>query len=136
MTFIADISSVKQRELGHFFKAQGKVVPPFPCTLFLHIFIYFDTYKIQTEPLKSLSGRNILHYYQGKVVTPFPCTVFFNILLTHKIQKLSSKKFFRSLYFTLLLYAIFYHFHVPFFTNRAFKKSLGSLCFLLLAIFK
>ena len=31
-------SSGKQSDLGHFLKAQGKVVPPFPCTLFLHIF--------------------------------------------------------------------------------------------------
>ena len=70
--FTVSMSSVKQSDLGHFFRAQGKLIPPFPCTLFY-------------------------------------------ILLRHKIYKLSSKKFFRSLYFTLLLYAIFYHFNLPFF---------------------
>ena len=33
--------SVKKSDLVHFFRAQGEVVPPFPCTLF---FTYFHIF--------------------------------------------------------------------------------------------
>ena len=107
-------------------------------TIFYHFHVPFFT----NWTLKSLLGHNILHYYhihnnlkaQGKVVRPFPCNLFFAYFWHIKCTNWALKKSFRSLYFTLLLYAIFYHFHVPFFTNRAFKKSLGSPCFLLLSL--
>ena len=44
MAQIFTMSSGKQSDLGQFLKAQGKVVPSFPCTLF-YIFLTPKNYK-------------------------------------------------------------------------------------------
>ena len=73
-------SSGKQSDLVHFWKPQGKVIPPFPCTLFLHIFdrialfhatkdiIEIIIYANYSQYLDNYLGQRIGNNYLGQLI--------------------------------------------------------------------
>ena len=94
-------SSVKYRDLRHFFRALGILCPLFPCTLF---FTYFWRLKITNWALKK-SFRSLyftlLVLYAVFIISMYP---FFTYFWHLKITNWALKKSFRSLYFTVLSY--------------------------------